>query len=204
MDWFGWLQSFKFQCFRRILFMIWGEKCYFMKHKRQQNLLQSVPKGHWFWSRWGTGWGEMGQRVGLQWSGSGLGSQSETEAGSQLWVHQILATSPVVSDKGPSPSALLKRISAKIKSSEASRIFIKRTKSTLHVDRHMGGLRARAAEVHQNCSLNYFYKALLPGFLWPIILICLIHSSYLVNLRILPCVHMHLLARLDFTEKMCR
>ena len=134
----------------------------------------------------------------------GLGSQSKTEAGSQHWVHQILATSPVVSDKGPNPSALLKRISAKIKNSEASRIFIKRTKSTLHVDRHMGGLRVRVAEVHQNCSLNYFYKALLPGFLWPIILIYLIHSSYLVDLRILPCVHMHLLARLDFTEKMYR
>ena len=132
----------------------------------------------------------------------GLGSQSETEAGSQRWAHQILVTSPVVSDKDPGPSALQKRISAKIKSSEASRIFIQRTKSTLRVDRHMvvSGT-GRVTELHLRCTLNYFYKAFLPRFLWPITLICLIHSSYLVYLRILTCVHTHLLAKVDFTKK---
>ena len=50
-------------------------------------------------------------------------------------------------------------------------------------------------------SLNYFYVVFLLGFLWPIILICLVHSLYLVYLRILLCVHMHLLAKMDFTEK---
>ena len=32
-----------------------------------------------------------------------MGSQPETEAGSQWGEHQILATRPVVSDKGPGP-----------------------------------------------------------------------------------------------------
>ena len=132
----------------------------------------------------------------------GLGSQLETEAGSQRWAHQILATSPVVSDKDPGPSALQKRISAKIKSSEASRIFIQRTKSTRRVDRPMGGLgTGRVAEGHHHGCLNYFHKAFLLSFLWPITLICLIHGSYLVYLRILPSVHTHLWAKVDFTEK---
>ena len=30
--------------------------------------------------------------------------------------------------------------------------------------------------------------ALLPGFLWPIVLLCLVLSLYLVYLRVLPCV----------------
>ena len=34
-------------------------------------------------------------------------------------------------------------------------------------------------------SLNYFYGAFLPGFLWPIILTCLVNSPYLVYFRIL-------------------
>ena len=33
-----------------------------------------------------------------------------------------------------------------------------------------------------------FYGAFLPSFLWPLILICLVHSPSLVYLRILPCV----------------
>ena len=37
-----------------------------------------------------------------------LGSQSGTEAGSRWKKHQILATKPVVSDKGLGPSALQK------------------------------------------------------------------------------------------------
>ena len=66
----------------------------------------------------------------------------------------------------------------------------------------MGRFRGRFPELHHGGSLNHFYGAFLPGFLWPIILICLVHSSYLVYLRILPFVHMHLLARMDFTKKM--
>ena len=36
-----------------------------------------------------------------------------------------------------------------------------------------------------------------PVFLWPVILICLVHSPYLVYLRILPSVRTHLLAKMD-------
>ena len=38
-------------------------------------------------------------------------------------------------------------------------------------------------------SLNYFCGIFLPGFLWAIVLICLVHSPYLVYLRVLLCAH---------------
>ena len=50
-------------------------------------------------------------------------------------------------------------------------------------------------------SLNHFHGAFLPGFLWPIILLCLVLSPYLVYLRILPCVCAHLLAKMDSSEE---
>ena len=49
-------------------------------------------------------------------------------------------------------------------------------------------------------SFNHFYGAFLPGFLWPIILLCLVVSLYLVYLRVLPCVRVHLLAKMDSSE----
>ena len=67
------------------------------------------------------------------------------------------------------------------------------------MDRHTGGLRWRVAELHSRGSLNYLYGALL-GFLWPIILICLLQSSYLIRLSILACVYTHLLAKMYSTE----
>ena len=36
---------------------------------------------------------------------------------------------------------------------------------------------------------------------WPVILVCPVHSSRLVYLRILPPVRRHLLAKMDFTEQ---
>ena len=45
----------------------------------------------------------------------GLASQPEAEAGLHQWKHQILATIPAVSDKGPGPLALQKRIPQKNK-----------------------------------------------------------------------------------------
>ena len=53
----------------------------------------------------------------------GLGSHSEIEAGSWRWEHQILTSRPVVSDKGPGPSTLQKRISTRKGSSEASNLL---------------------------------------------------------------------------------
>ena len=64
----------------------------------------------------------------------------------------------------------------------------------------MGGLWDRITELQSRGSLNYFYGAFLPGFLWPIILICLVLSLYLVYLRILPCRHTHLLAKMNSTK----
>ena len=49
----------------------------------------------------------------------------------------------MVGDKGPGPSALQTRISTKTESSEASEVFIKREKSTVHVDRYTRELRER-------------------------------------------------------------
>ena len=78
----------------------------------------------------------------------GLGSQPETGSGLQWWKHQILATGPMVSDKGPGPSTLQKRISTKMESREASKVFIRRKKSTVCVtDRHTSGLRGRVPEL---------------------------------------------------------
>ena len=50
-------------------------------------------------------------------------------------------------------------------------------------------------------SLNHVLGAVVLSFLWPIILLCLVLSQYLVNLRILPCVCMHLLVKADSTER---
>lgn len=52
------------------------------------------------------------------------------------------------------------------------------------------------AESHPQGSFNY-------GLLWWIILICLVHSPYLAYLRILPCVHTHLSAKMDSAAKAC-
>ena len=63
--------------------------------------------------------------------------------------------------------------------------------------------RERAAESCPRGSLSYFYGLFLLGLLWPIILICLVHSPYLVYLRILPGVCVHLLAKMDSTAEAC-
>ena len=70
-------------------------------------------------------------------------------------------------------------------------------KSRVRVDIHMGGLR----ESHPRGSLNHLYEAFLLGFLWPIILICLVQSLYLVYFRILSCVCTQLLVKMDSTEE---
>ena len=94
---------------------------------------------------------------------------------------------------------LQKRISTKTESSEASKVFIKRKESTVRVNRHMGRLRGRVPELGPCGGLNRLDRAFLPVFLWPIILICLVHSPYLVHHRTLPCLRTHLLAKIDPT-----
>ena len=44
--------------------------------------------------------------LGLQWLGVGAWFPSRDWAGSRWWKHEVLATRPVGSDKGPGPSAL--------------------------------------------------------------------------------------------------
>ena len=58
--------------------------------------------------------------------------------------------------------------------------------------RYMGSLRGRVTDLHPIGSLNFFYKAFLLNFLWPVIKISLVHSPYLLYLRILPRVFTHL------------
>ena len=69
------------------------------------------------------------------------------------------------------------------------------------MDRHKGRLRERVPESFPFSGLSYFYGTFFPRFLWAIVLTCLVHSPYLVYLRILPCVCTHLLANVDITKK---
>ena len=50
-------------------------------------------------------------------------------------------------------------------------------------------------------GVNHLHGAFLPGFLWPIILLCLVLSPYLVYLRILPRVRVRLLAKMNSSEE---
>ena len=105
----------------------------------------------------------------------------------------------MVSNKGPGLLALQKRIPTKVESSGTSQVFIKRRKSTVCVERHPG--RLRVPELHPCGSLNYLYGVFLMGFPVTSRLLCLVHSPHVVDLRVLPCVCTHLLAQMDFTEK---
>ena len=84
--------------------------------------------------------------LSLQRLGAGLGFPARD----WVWVAVVKAPSPshgpVVSDKGPGPLTLQKRLSTKMESSEASKVFIRRKKSTVCVDRHTSGLTGRVPE----------------------------------------------------------
>ena len=54
-------------------------------------------------------------------------------------------------------------------------------------------------ELSSRGSFSHFYGAFLPGFLWPVILLCLVPSLYLVYFRNLLWGHAQLLAKLDST-----
>ena len=80
-----------------------------------------------------------------------------------------------------------------MESGETSQVFTRRKR----VRGHTGGLRGSCPRV----GLRHFYGAFLLGFLWLIILLFLVLSLYLVYLRVLPCVHVHLLAKLDSSKE---
>ena len=52
-------------------------------------------------------------------------------------------------------------------------------------------------------GLNPFYGAFILGFLWPVILLCLVLSPYLVCLRVLPYVCTQLSAKKDSSKGAC-
>ena len=81
------------------------------------------------------------------------------------------------------------------------KIYIKRKKRIVNVDKHMSRFRGRVPELHSWGNLNHLYRAFLPVLLWSIIFICLVHSPYLVYHRIFPCVRTPLLARMNFMGK---
>ena len=97
----------------------------------------------------------------------------------------------------------------KMESSKASKVFMKRRKRTIHMYRYIGRLRGRVPELLSRglvavfffFFLNLYYGAFLLAFFWPVISICLVASTYLVYLRILSYVHMHLLAKMDSTKE---
>ena len=104
--------------------------------------------------------------LGLQCLEVGLGFPTRDWAGLQQGKHQSLSARPVVSDIGPDPSALQKRISTKMESDGARKVFIKREK--VHyvwtvTQEDSGG--ERVTESHPRGSLNYFNGIFLPVFI---------------------------------------
>ena len=85
---------------------------------------------------------------------------------------------------------------AAVHGSQRQTKIINWTIKTKHGKTHGQTQGERGAESQPHGSLNYFYGTFLPGFLWPVILICLVHCLYLVYLRTLPCVHASLGPRL--------
>ena len=81
-------------------------------------------------------------------------------------------------------------------SGETSEVFTRRKR----VRSYVGRLR----ESGPPGGLKHFYGAFLLGFLWLIILLFLVLSLYLVYLRVLPCVHVRLLAKLDSSQEAYR
>ena len=113
----------------------------------------------------------------------------------------VLAIRPVVSDKALALQLCRKECPQSWKVVKEVKYLLRgRGGSTVCVDRHTGRLQ-RVAESHPHGSMNYFYGVISSGFFWPVILICLVHSLYLVYLRILPCMSTHLLAKMTSTKK---
>ena len=60
---------------------------------------------------------------------------------------------------------------------------------------------AWCAAVHGVASVGHHRATCTCTSLWPIVLVCLVHRPNMVYLRILPCVHTHLSAKVDPTEE---
>ena len=64
----------------------------------------------------------------------------------------------------------------------------------------MGRLRERVVSLWQFKLLIWTFFWV---FFWLIILICLVQIHYLAHLKILQCVHMNLLAKVDSIKEAC-
>ena len=78
------------------------------------------------------------------------------------------------------PQLCIKEFPQRWKVVKQIKYLLKGKKSTIPVDRHTGRLR----ELQPCSSLYYFHGVFHMGFLWPVILNCLVHSPYLVYLRL--------------------
>ena len=157
------------------------------KHTTSIKYIQDVEDLHFFFLMWDIYnsflyWSQVGSAYSdLKQS---LDSQPAIEVGSWQRESWIPAPKSVVSDKAPGPSVLQKIIPIKIESSEKSKVFIRKKK-------------------YSTCrqTQNHFNGAFPPGFLWPIILLCLVLSLYLVYFRILPSRRVPLSAKMDSREE---
>ena len=138
-------------------------------------LMWDIYNSFLYWSQVGSAYSDLKQS---------LDSQPAIEVGSWQRESWIPAPKSVVSDKAPGPSVLQKIIPIKIESSEKSKVFIRKKK-------------------YSTCrqTQNHFNGAFPPGFLWPIILLCLVLSLYLVYFRILPSRRVPLSAKMDSREE---
>ena len=130
-----------------------------------------------------------------------FGSWPDIEVKLQQWEHQILATRPLVSDNAlalqlcreefPQRREVVKQVK-----------YVLGGKEEYSMCGQTQGQAQRKSGTLMGVCITYMGHFFLV-FLWPNILICLVHSPYIVHLRILPCVHAHLLAKMDSLEEVC-
>ena len=118
---------------------------------------------------------------GLSWQWFGAG-----------WVTVVKTPDPSHQTSGqwqdPWPFSFAEKNLTKRESNETSRVFIKRENvQYMWMDTQADSGRERVAKSHPHGSLNCCYWVFLLGFLRPTILICVVHSPYLIYLGILPC-----------------
>ena len=88
-----------------------------------------------------SGWSRMASACsGLE---QGFGSQPEIDVESWQWKHWILASRLLVIDKALALQFCRKEFSQRWKLVKQVKVFIRRKKNTVYVDRHMGGYRER-------------------------------------------------------------
>lgn len=107
----------------------------------------------------------------------------------------------MVSDKGPSPLFAEKNSHKDGKVMNQIKYLLRGKKvRKILVDSHTGGLQ-ECCWVESSWQFELHLCGISSGFPLANHSGCLVHSPYLVYHRILPCVHMHLLAKMDLIER---